>query len=78
VKDRIDSFIRDIQDEFRCKVEDGLELITVRHYNEDTIANLKKGKVVLFEERIRNTLQMAVKNVPLVERREVELERAKG
>lgn len=78
VKDRIESFIRDIQDEFRCKVEDGLELITVRHYNEDTIANLKKGNVVLFEERIRNTLQMAVKNAPLVERREVELERAKG
>jgi aspartate kinase len=78
VKDRIDAFIRDVNDEFRCKVEEGLELITVRHYNEDTIASLKKGKVVLFEERIRNTLQMVVKNVPLIERREVELERAKG
>ncbi len=34
--------------------------------------------MVLFEERIRNTMQMVVKNIPPIERREVELERAKG
>ncbi len=76
--DRLESFIKMISDEFRVKQEDNLELITIRHFNEETIANLKKGKVVLFEERIRNTLQMVVRNVPVVERRAVELERAKG
>jgi len=78
VPDRLEKFVKDIADQFRVKREDGLELITVRHYNEETIANLKKGKMVLFEERIRNTLQMVIRNVPTVERREVELERAKG
>ncbi|MBK6930685.1 MAG: aspartate kinase [Saprospirales bacterium] len=78
VPERLEAFINGISDEFRVKREDGLELLTIRHYNEDTIANLKKGKIVLFEERIRNTLQMVVKNVPAVERRAVELERAKG
>lgn len=78
IPDRLDKFIKDISDEFRVKKEDGLELITIRHYNEDTITNLKKGRMVLFEERIRNTLQMVVRNVPVVERRTVELERAKG
>ena len=78
IPDRLEAFIKGISDEFRVKREDGLELITIRHFNEETIANLKKGKIVLFEERIRNTLQMVVKNVPAVERREVELERAKG
>lgn len=78
VPDRIEKFIKGISDEFRVKREDGLELITVRHFNEETEANLKKGMIVLFEERIRNTLQMVVRNVPAVERRAVELERAKG
>lgn len=78
VPDRIEKFIKGISDDFRVKREDGLELITVRHYNEETVNNLKKGMIVLFEERIRNTLQMVVKNVPAIERRAVELERAKG
>ena len=60
------------------KIEQGLELITVRHYMEDTITNLKKGKIVLFEERIRNTMHMVVKNVPTIERKEVEIAGSKS
>jgi aspartate kinase len=78
VADRIDKFIQRIADQFYVKRQDGLELITVRHYNEETINNLKKGMIVLFEERLRNTMQMVVKNVPPVERRNVELPREKG
>jgi aspartate kinase len=78
VEDRVQKFIKDVSDEFRVKLEENLELITIRHYTEETVANLKKNKVVLFEERIRNTLQMVVKTVPAVERRDVELARAKG
>jgi aspartate kinase len=78
VNDRIDKFITDIEDEFRVKREDNLELVTVRHFSEDQITNLKRGKVVLFEERIRQTLQMVLSSAPLMERREVELARSKG
>jgi len=78
VPDRIEKFIQGISDEFKVKVESGLELITVRHYTEETIASLKKNKIVLFEERIRNTLHMVVKNVPLIERKEVEITGSKN
>ncbi len=78
IADRVASFIKDVSNEFKVKQEDGLELITVRHFMPETIENLKKGKMVLFEERIGNTMQMVVKNIPPIERREVELERAKG
>jgi aspartate kinase len=78
VPDRIEKFIEGISDEFKVKVESGLELITVRHYTEETIASLKKNKVVLFEERIRNTLHMVVKNVPLIERKAVEIAGSKN
>lgn len=76
--DRIQRFVQSVSDEFKVKVESGLELVTIRHYSEETVANLKKGKVVLFEERIRNTLQMVVKNIPPIERREVDLAGSKA
>ncbi|GAB4495020.1 MAG: aspartate kinase [Saprospiraceae bacterium] len=78
VPDRVEQFIREISDEFKVKKEDGLELITIRHYTQETIDNLKKGKIVLFEERIRNTMQMVVKNVPTIERKEVEVAGSKA
>ncbi len=78
VADRIEKFSQEIAQEFTVKKQDGLELITVRHYTEEAVASLKKEKIVLFEERIRQTLQMVVKPVPTIQRREVELARAKG
>jgi aspartate kinase len=78
VPDRIERFSKEVADEFKVKMEQGLELITIRHYTEETIANLKKGKIVLFEERIRNTMHMVVKNVPLIERKEVEIAGSKS
>ncbi len=78
VADRIEKFCKEVSDEFKIKKESELELITIRHYNQDTIDNLKKGKIVLFEERIRNTMQMVVRNLPPIERREVDLIGSKG
>ncbi|MCC7467266.1 MAG: aspartate kinase [Saprospiraceae bacterium] len=78
VPDRIEKFVKAVSDEFKVKVEQSLELITIRHYTEDTISSLKKGKVVLFEERIRNTMHMVVKNVPTIERKEVEIAGSKS
>lgn len=78
VPDRVEKFIQGVSDEFKVKKEENLELITIRHYSEETIANLKKGKIVLFEERIRNTMQMVVKNVPAIERKEVEIAGSKA
>lgn len=76
--DRIDKFVKAVSDEFKVKSEEGLELITIRHFTQETIENLKKGKVVLFEERIRNTMQMVVKNVPPIERKEVDIAGSKS
>jgi aspartate kinase len=76
--DRIEKFIKAVSDEFKVKTEEGLELITIRHYTQETIDSLKKGKMVLFEERIRNTMHMVVKNIPPIERREVDLAGSKA
>lgn len=68
--DRVDEFVQDIDQEFKVLVDRGLELITVRHYTENVLEELRKGKVMLLEERLRNTTQMVVKNAPVIKRKE--------
>ncbi len=67
--DKVERFIEKIKPEFKVMLDRGLELITVRHYREDVLNSLKRGKLILSEERIRNTVQMVAKDLPLMRRR---------
>jgi len=58
-----------IGNEFKVIVDKDLELVTIRHYNQETVDELKKGKIVLHEERLRDTLQMVMKEIPIVQRK---------
>ena len=64
--DKVDQFAAMIEENFKVRIERDLELITVRHYQRAVLDQLKEGKVVLLEERIRNTVQMIVKKVPVL------------
>ncbi|GLR18358.1 aspartate kinase [Portibacter lacus] len=64
IEDRIQNLKKDIQGDFNMVVDHGLELITIRHYTEDLVEKLKKGKIQLFEERLQKTIQIVVKDVP--------------
>ena len=70
IDDRIQRFTEAIQKDFKVVVDRNLELITVRHYQKQLLENLKVGKIVLLEERIRQTVQLVVKNVPIMQRKE--------
>ncbi|MEM7101769.1 MAG: aspartate kinase [Bacteroidota bacterium] len=65
--ERLSKFVSTLDQEFKIVVDQPLELITVRHYNNETLNPLKKGKMVLFEEKIRDTAQIVVKETPLIE-----------
>lgn len=69
VDDKVDRFAKDINDQFKVIIDRGLELITVRHYQWDLIESLQRGKIVLQEERTKNTYMMVVKDVPLMRRK---------
>ncbi len=66
---KLNKLKEDLADEFKVVVDRGQELITVRHFNQQVVDELKKGKIVLFEERLSNTIQMVVKDVPVVKRK---------
>jgi aspartate kinase len=70
IDDKIDRFAASIQDDFKVIIDRGLELITVRHYRPEVLDSLRQGRIVLLEERIRQTVQMVVKQMPVIKRKE--------
>ncbi len=68
IDDRVDKFKENIREEFKVLVDRNLELITVRHFQKD---NLRKAKIVILEDRVRDRVQMVLKKVPQMERKEL-------
>lgn len=68
IDDKVDLFAQKISENFNVLIDRDLELITVRHAQPDLLDSLRRGKLVLLEERHRGTVQMVVKDVPVMER----------
>jgi aspartate kinase len=66
--ERIAKLLEAIQDDYQVIMDENLELITVRHYKPELLGELKRNKMVLLEERIPKTIQLVMKNVPLMQR----------
>jgi len=58
---RVQGLIEELQQDFRVKYNDGLELITIRHYDRPTINKLTENREILLEQRSRITVQVVVK-----------------
>jgi aspartate kinase len=59
---RLDPVIADLQKDFNVEVMKGLELITIRYYDDITIERVMKGKEMVLEQRNKQTIQMVVRN----------------
>jgi aspartate kinase len=64
VASKLELLVADLRTSFDVDVESDLELVTVRHYDQATINRLTEGKMVMYEETLRNTHQMVIKDVP--------------
>ncbi len=64
--ERLKGLLKEMEKDFTVTKEEDVELITIRHYQEGVIDEMRKGKIVLLEERIRKTFQMVAKNVPVI------------
>ncbi len=69
IDDKVDRFVARIEKDFKCILDRNLELITVRHYTRDIVDSLRKGRVVMLEERLPKTLMMVLKDVPVMRRK---------
>ena len=61
-KTRIPSVVRELEYHFNVSWENGLELITIRYYDEDTIKRVLVNKDKILEQRSRTIIQMVVKD----------------
>src|SRR6056297_69450 len=57
---RVHKLIEELKSNYKVLFNKGLELITVRHYNEKSLETLLKGRNVLVEQRSRHTAQFVL------------------
>lgn len=69
VEDRIETLVKNLEEAYQITVDADLELITIRHFNKEIVDSLKSGKAVLMEERAPATIQMVLKEAPLMKRK---------
>lgn len=60
-KHKLDKFIQELKKDFFVKYNEGLELITIRHHNEDIVKKMIANKTLLLEQRSRTTVQLVLK-----------------
>lgn len=59
--ERINELINDLSHLFNVNVENGLELITIRYFDTQTIERVMVNKDLVLEQKNKNTIQMVVK-----------------
>lgn len=59
---RIPNLLSDLRKDFKVSIESGLELITIRYYDEKTIERVMVNKDLIVEQRSKRTVQMVVKD----------------
>ena len=60
--EKLDSLIGGLQKYFKVRYNAGLELITIRNFNEATIKKILGGKKILLEQKTRYNAQFVVRN----------------
>lgn len=61
--DRIPALLDLLKQDFRVSYNDGLELITIRYYDQGTIDRVLVNKKLLLEQKSRYTVQLVVKDL---------------
>jgi aspartate kinase len=60
-KSKLEALLSDLKNEFIVKYNDGLQLITIRHYSEEFINKLVEHKKIFLEQKSRSTVQLLIK-----------------
>lgn len=61
-EDRLKLVIEALSIEFDIRYNESVQLLTIRHYNEETIEKLTKNKTILLTHKTRNTIQILMRD----------------
>ena len=59
---KLESLIADLSQDYKVKYNTGMELVTIRYYNQQTIDRVTANKNILLEVKSRNTCQIVMRN----------------
>lgn len=62
-KKKVRDLIDDLEQDFRVSYETGLELITIRYYDESTIDRVMINKELILEQRYKQNIQLVVRDL---------------
>jgi aspartate kinase len=57
-----EKLVKKFADQYKIRYNEGLELVTIRHYDQATIDRVTVDKDILLEQRTRQTIRMVMKN----------------
>jgi aspartate kinase len=61
--DQLQRLKEKLEDQFIIKYNKGLELVTIRHYDQATIDRVTSNKDILMEQKTRQTVRIVMKNI---------------
>lgn len=64
--DKLEKLRSALEPTYKIITDKGLQLISIRHYNNEIVDEMRAGKMVYFEEKLESMVQMVVKQVPLM------------
>ncbi len=64
-KFKLESLLNDLKNSYTALINENLELVTIRHFDEKTINRVKQGKDVLIIQQSRSTIRMIMKDLGL-------------
>ncbi|MFN8318339.1 MAG: aspartate kinase [Saprospiraceae bacterium] len=67
--EKLKLFADKLADEFVVSFDVGMEMITIRHFTKEVIQEMKRSKITMFEDRLQDTIQLVVKEIPLITRK---------
>jgi aspartate kinase len=59
----LDTLLADLKNEYSALYNEGLEILTVRHYTPDSAKKISKGRDILLEQRTRSTVRFVVRKI---------------
>ena len=59
---KLESLITDLSEDYKVKYDTGMELVTIRYYNQQTIDRVTANKNILLEVKSRNTCQIVMRD----------------
>jgi aspartate kinase len=62
-KTHIDQLLALFGEKYILKYNQGLELVTIRHYNQETMDKVAAGKEILLQQKTRQTARIVMKDL---------------